>query len=110
MFNTLLASLHSPPPNPPELKYILHSEVAIGSKRLDTLVTAVKAAGLVEALAGDGPFTVFAPTDAAFARLGEEARNLCFNLRSAGVDSDGDHHVVAGRFDANREFFLGRLH
>lgn len=35
----------------------------------DTLVAAIKAAGLEETLAGDGPFTVFAPTDAAFAKL-----------------------------------------
>jgi uncharacterized surface protein with fasciclin (FAS1) repeats len=42
---------------------------AIGAGQFNTLVAAVKAAGLVEALQGKGPFTVFAPTDAAFAKL-----------------------------------------
>ena len=44
-------------------------ENAVASKDFATLVAAVKAAGLVETLSGDGPFTVFAPTEAAFAKL-----------------------------------------
>lgn len=44
-------------------------DVAAGAGKFNTLVTAVKAAGLVETLKGDGPFTVFAPTDEAFAKL-----------------------------------------
>jgi len=44
-------------------------ENAVNSKDHTTLVAAVKAAGLVETLQGDGPFTVFAPTDAAFEKL-----------------------------------------
>lgn len=44
-------------------------ENAVNSKDHTTLVAAVKAAGLVETLSGDGPFTVFAPTNAAFAKL-----------------------------------------
>ncbi len=44
-------------------------DIAVGSKDHSTLVAAVKAAGLVEILSGQGPFTVFAPTDAAFAKL-----------------------------------------
>ena len=44
-------------------------QVATGAGQFDTLVAAVKAAGLAETLSGDGPFTVFAPTDAAFAAL-----------------------------------------
>ncbi len=44
-------------------------ELAVGTESLSTLVTAVKAAGLVETLTGDGPFTVFAPTNEAFAAL-----------------------------------------
>ncbi len=43
--------------------------VASGAGSFNTLVTAVKAAGLVETLQGEGPFTVFAPTDEAFAKL-----------------------------------------
>ncbi|MTJ48538.1 fasciclin domain-containing protein [Dolichospermum sp. UHCC 0259] len=44
-------------------------DVASSNSSLKTLVTAIKAAGLVETLSGQGPFTVFAPTDAAFAAL-----------------------------------------
>lgn len=44
-------------------------DTAVSAGQFSTLVTAVKAAGLVEALKGDGPFTVFAPTDEAFAKL-----------------------------------------
>lgn len=47
-------------------------DVAAGNPQFSTLVTAVKAAGLVETLQGDGPFTVFAPTNAAFEKLGKE--------------------------------------
>jgi uncharacterized surface protein with fasciclin (FAS1) repeats len=48
-------------------------DVAIGSKAHTTLVTALKAAGLVDALKGKGPFTVFAPTNDAFAKIPAEA-------------------------------------
>lgn len=44
-------------------------ELAVGTESLSTLVTAVKAAGLVETLSGSGPFTVFAPTNDAFNNL-----------------------------------------
>lgn len=49
------------------MKNIVETAVAAGS--FNTLVTAVKTAGLVETLSGKGPFTVFAPTDDAFAKL-----------------------------------------
>jgi uncharacterized surface protein with fasciclin (FAS1) repeats len=48
-------------------KTIVETAVAAGS--FETLVAAVKAAGLVDVLSGEGPFTVFAPTDEAFAKL-----------------------------------------
>jgi uncharacterized surface protein with fasciclin (FAS1) repeats len=44
-------------------------DTAVSAGQFNTLVTAVTAAGLVDTLKGDGPFTVFAPTDAAFAKL-----------------------------------------
>ena len=47
-------------------------EIAAADRQFSTLVAAVQAAGLVETLSGKGPFTVFAPTDAAFAALGKE--------------------------------------
>ena len=46
-------------------------EIAVGNPDFSTLVAALKAAGLVEALSGEGPFTVFAPTNEAFAALPE---------------------------------------
>ncbi|MEM9049069.1 MAG: fasciclin domain-containing protein [Pseudomonadota bacterium] len=46
-------------------------DTAVAAGQFDTLVAAVQAAGLVETLKGDGPFTVFAPTDEAFAKLPE---------------------------------------
>ena len=44
-------------------------EIAVGNADFSTLVAALQAAGLVDALSGDGPFTVFAPTNEAFAQL-----------------------------------------
>ena len=53
-----------------EVKYVKNIvETAVEAGSFKTLVTAVKAAGLVETLSGPGPFTVFAPNDAAFAKL-----------------------------------------
>merc|ERR1712228_1118426 len=49
------------------------AELAIATPRFSTLLAAVKAAGLVETLSGDGPFTVFAPTNAAFDKVPKEA-------------------------------------
>jgi uncharacterized surface protein with fasciclin (FAS1) repeats len=52
-------------------------QVAAEAGQFKTLVAAVKAAGLAETLSGDGPFTVFAPTDAAFAKLPRAPWKLC---------------------------------
>ncbi len=51
-------------------------EVLVGNPDFSTLVSAVKAAGLVETLSGDGPFTIFAPTNAAFAKVPEETLTM----------------------------------
>ena len=50
--------------------------VAAGAGSFNTLVAAVKAAGLVETLQGTGPFTVFAPTDEAFAKLPKDRKSV----------------------------------
>jgi transforming growth factor-beta-induced protein len=55
------------PPTEPEAQSIV--EIAVGNPDFSTLVAAVQAAGLVDALEGEGPFTVFAPTNEAFAAL-----------------------------------------
>ena len=71
---------------------------AMGSKDFSTLVAAVKAAGLVEALQGDGPFTVFAPTNAAFAKLPEGTlANLLKPENKDLLSSILTFHVVPGR-------------
>ena len=51
----------------PQMRNIV--DIAAGDERFETLVAALQAAGLVETLQGEGPYTVFAPTDDAFARL-----------------------------------------
>ena len=55
-------------------------QVAVGSKDHTTLVAAVKAAGLVDALSNVGPFTVFAPTNAAFDKLPKGTVEDCWRL------------------------------
>ncbi|MEZ7498106.1 fasciclin domain-containing protein [Flavobacterium sp. Arc3] len=75
--------------------------VAAANADFSTLVTAVKAAGLVETLSGEGPFTVFAPNDAAFAKL--PAGTVEGLLKPENVDKLKavlTYHVVAGKFDA----------
>ena len=75
--------------------------VAAGNDDFSTLVAAVQAAGLVETLQGDGPFTVFAPTDAAFARLGDDAiQRLLRPENRAQLTAILTYHVVPGRFTA----------
>ena len=71
---------------------------AMNSKDHTTLVAAVKAAGLVETLEGPGPFTVFAPTNAAFAKLpAGTVDTLLKPENKAKLTSILTYHVVAGR-------------
>jgi uncharacterized surface protein with fasciclin (FAS1) repeats len=75
--------------------------LAQGTPDLSTLVTAVTAAGLGETLSGTGPFTVFAPTNAAFAKV--EKATLDGLLKPASKDKLGallKYHVVAGNVKA----------
>lgn len=72
---------------------------AIMSKDHTTLVTAVKAAGLVETLKGAGPFTVFAPTNAAFAKLpAGTVESLVKPENKAKLTSILTYHVVPGKY------------
>ncbi len=76
-------------------------DVAVGSKDHTTLVAAVKAAGLVETLSGKGPFTVFAPTNAAFAALpAGTVDGLLKPEAKATLTGILTYHVVAGNLDA----------
>jgi uncharacterized surface protein with fasciclin (FAS1) repeats len=75
--------------------------VAAGNDNFTTLVAAVKAADLVATLSSDGPFTVFAPTNDAFAKLPEgTVATLLKPENKATLTSILTYHVVAGKFDA----------
>ena len=76
-------------------------DVAVGSPAHTTLVAAVKAAGLVETLQGAGPFTVFAPTNDAFAKLPEGTLTSLLKPESkATLAKILTYHVVSGNLDA----------
>ena len=74
---------------------------AVNSKDHTTLVAAVKAAGLVDTLKGPGPFTVFAPTNAAFAALPAGTVDTLLKPENKGMLSGIlTYHVGAGKMDA----------
>ncbi|SHG44240.1 Uncaracterized surface protein containing fasciclin (FAS1) repeats [Flavobacterium segetis] len=76
-------------------------DVAAGNADFSTLVAAVKAANLVETLSGEGPFTVFAPNNAAFDKLPAGTVDTLLKPESAEkLKSVLTYHVVAGKFDA----------
>jgi len=77
-------------------------ENAVNSKDHTTLVAAVKAAGLVEKLESKGPFTVFAPTNAAFSKLPKGTLETLLkpeNLKT--LQTILTYHVVAGKLSAS---------
>jgi uncharacterized surface protein with fasciclin (FAS1) repeats len=77
-------------------------ENAINSPIHKTLVAAVKAAGLVDTLEGPGPFTVFAPTDDAFAKLpAGTVDNLVMPANKATLVKILTYHVVPGKISSN---------
>ena len=77
-------------------------DTAISAKSFNTLVAALKAADLVDVLRGDGPFTVFAPTDDAFAKLpAGTLDNLLKPENKAKLQSILTYHVVPGRYMAS---------
>lgn len=84
----------------PSDKDIVDTAVSAGSFK--TLVEAVKAAGLVETLKGDGPFTVFAPTDEAFAKLpAGTLESLLKPENKEKLVAILTYHVVAGKVMSN---------
>ncbi|MDN3429906.1 MULTISPECIES: fasciclin domain-containing protein [unclassified Pseudoalteromonas] len=73
-------------------------DVAAANGSFSTLVAAVKAAGLVDTLKGDGPFTVFAPTDEAFAKLpAGTVENLLKSENKDKLTAILTYHVVSGK-------------
>ncbi len=76
-------------------------ETAIQAGKFSTLATALTAAGLVETLKGDGPFTVFAPTDEAFAKVPQETlRKLLKPENKDKLTAILTYHVVSGKIMA----------
>ena len=77
-------------------------ETAVGSEAHTTLVAAVKAADLVGVLSSEGPFTVFAPTNDAFAKLPEgTVESLLKPENIKALQGILTYHVVAGKFNAS---------
>ena len=73
-------------------------DTAVAAGQFKTLAAALKAAGLVETLKGNGPFTVFAPTDAAFAKLPKgTVEELLKPENKAKLTAILTYHVVAGK-------------
>jgi uncharacterized surface protein with fasciclin (FAS1) repeats len=77
-------------------------DVAVSNENFSTLVTALKAADLVGALQGDGPFTVFAPTNAAFAKIDKEALgNLLKPENKKALANVLTYHVIPAKLMAS---------
>ena len=75
-------------------------EVAQGDEQFSTLVSAVTAAGLGETLSGTGPFTVFAPTNDAFAKIPEATLTELTTNDTETLGQILQYHVVSGNVDA----------
>ena len=76
-------------------------EVAVGNEDFSTLVTALKAADLVGALQGDGPFTVFAPTNDAFAKIDSKALSSLLEVKNQkALANILTYHVISGKITA----------
>jgi uncharacterized surface protein with fasciclin (FAS1) repeats len=71
-------------------------ETAVGAGNFKTLATALTAAGLIDTLKGEGPFTVFAPTDAAFAKIPKADLDALLKDK-AKLTAVLTYHVVAGK-------------
>jgi len=100
-----VAALATASVNGAEKKNIVDTAVASGSFK--TLAAALGAAGLVDTLKGDGPFTVFAPTDEAFAKLpAGTVEELLKPENKAKLTDILTYHVVAGKVEAKEAMKL----
>ena len=76
-------------------------DVAVGNKDFSTLVTALKAADLVGALQGEGPFTVFAPTNDAFAKIDSNTLGSLLEVKNQkALANILTYHVISGKITA----------
>lgn len=71
-------------------------DTAVAAGNFQTLVSAVEAAGLVDTLKGEGPFTVFAPTDEAFAKIPQEQLESLLENKTQ-LTAVLTYHVIAGK-------------
>jgi uncharacterized surface protein with fasciclin (FAS1) repeats len=95
------AAIQPAPQKPESQKDIVSTAVAAGSFK--TLAAALQAAGLVDILKGPGPFTVFAPTDAAFAKLPAGTVETLLKPENKGrLTAILTYHVVSGRVLASQ--------
>jgi uncharacterized surface protein with fasciclin (FAS1) repeats len=76
-------------------------DIASSDDQFSTLVTAVSEAGLAETLSGEGPFTVFAPTNAAFEALPEGTLDTLLEDPTGDLAEILQLHVIAGEVDSN---------
>ena len=103
--SVLVPNLPDPEPAPVEKSI---AEIAAGDERFSTLVTALEATDLVDVLAGEGEFTVFAPTNEAFAALGEETVSALLEDTEA-LKNILLYHIVQGTVvDATTAAGLGQ--
>jgi len=96
LWTTLACALVASPALASDSKGKTIVDVAVGNGNFTTLVTALKAADLVDTLSGTGPFTVFAPTDAAFAKVPKATLDALL-ADKAKLKTVLTYHVVAGK-------------
>ena len=79
-------------------------ETALAARNFSTLAAALGAAGLVETLKGEGPFTVFAPTDAAFAKVPQQTLDDLLQPENKNkLAAVLNYHVVPGKVSSHEE-------
>lgn len=107
VFSLMLSGCTEQPEEQPEAgKDIVQTAIDAGSFK--TLVTALQTAGLVETLSGEGPFTVFAPTDDAFAAIPEETLNALL-ANKAELTKVLTYHVTSGKYMAKDVVSMGNI-
>ncbi len=95
-YSLMKAAHHGSDPHHGKMSSMDIVDTAASAGSFNTLVTAVKAAGLVDTLKGEGPFTVFAPTDEAFAKIPKKDLDALLNDKEA-LTRVLTYHVVPGK-------------
>ena len=95
-YSLMKAAHHGSDPHHGKMSSMDIVDTAASAGSFNTLVTAIKAAGLVDTLKGEGPFTVFAPTDEAFAKIPKKDLDALLNDKEA-LTRVLTYHVVPGK-------------